>query len=172
VDWSAVVSTLVGAIVGVGATMLADRARWKRDQGRERDQLRRESYGGYISAIIIAHEAMRAAAVGDGPPEGKRAAITEAFRSADPYVHRFELSLLAPADVVADAVTVFRRVRDIRDLLISGIGAESAVYRAAQTAYYDAIKAMSDTMRRDLGSSPLGAVAMGGPLTEANEPAY
>ena len=77
-------------------------------------------------------------------------------------MHRFELSLLAPADVVEDAVTVFRRVQDIRDLLISGVGTGTAEYRAAQRAYYDAIKAMSDTMRKDLGSSPLGAATMGG----------
>jgi hypothetical protein len=42
---------------------------------------------------------------------------------------------------------------------------------AAQTAYYDAIKAMSDTMRKDLGSSPLGSATMGGQLSEADEPA-
>lgn len=148
--------------------MLADRTRWKRDQGRERDQLRRESYGNYLAAIIKAHEAMRIAAAGNASPESKRAAITEAFQAADPYVHRFELSLLAPADVVEDAVTVFRRTRDIRDLLIGGTAAETAEYRAAQKAYYDAIKAMSDTMRKDLGTSPLGAATMGGPLPEAD----
>jgi len=171
VDWSEPVSTLVGAIVGVGATMLADRSRWKREQSRERIQLRRESYGSYLAAIIQAHEAMRAAAAGDGSPDGKRAAITEAFRASDPYVHRFELSLLAPGDVVEDAVAVFRRTREIRDLLIGGAGAETAEYRAAQRAYYDAIKAMSDTMRKDLGNSPLGAATMGRPLPEADEAA-
>jgi len=171
VDWSAAVSTLVGAIIGVGATMLADRSRWKREQGRERIQLRREAYGSYLAAIIQAHEAMRAAAASDGLPDGKRAAITEAFRSSDPYVQRFELSLLAPADVVGDAVAVFRRTREIRDLLISGAGAETVEYRTAQRAYYDAIKAMSDTMRKDLGNSPLGAAIMGGPLPETDEEA-
>jgi len=59
------------------------------------------------------------AAAGDGSPDSKRAVITEAFRAFDPYVHRFGLSLLAPADVVEDAVAVFRRTREIRDLLIS-----------------------------------------------------
>lgn len=157
--------TLVGAIVAVAATMLADRTRWKRDQSREQSQLRRESYGSYLAAVIQAHEAMRSAAAGEGSPDSRRIAITEAFRSADPYVRRFNLSLLAPADVVEDAVAVFRRVRDIRDLLIGGTGAETAEYRAAQRAYYDAIKAMSDTMRKDLGSSPLGAATMGGPAT-------
>lgn len=156
--------------------MLADRSRWKRDRSRERDQLRRESYRNYLAAVIQAHEAMRAAAAGtdggngaDGSPESKRAAITEAFRSADPYVHRFELSLVAPADVVSLAVAVFRRVRDIRDLLLTGAVAESAEYRSAQRAYFDAIKAMSDAMRRDLGSSPLGSATMGGPLPEADD---
>ena len=161
----------MGAIVGVGATMLADRAHWKRDQGREQNQLRRVSYGNYLAAIIKAHETMRIAAVGHASPDSKRAAITEAFQSADPYVHRFELSLLAPADVVEDAVTVFRGTRDIRDLLISGSGADTAEYRAAQKAYYDAIKAMSDTMRKDLGASPLGAATIGGPLPDAGESA-
>lgn len=171
VDWSAPVSTLVGAMVGVGATMLADRSRWKRDQSRERIQLRRESYGSYLAAVIQAHEAMRVAAVAGGSSaENKHAAITEAFRSADPYVHRFELSLLAPAEVVKLAVAVFRRVREIRDLLISGAQADSAEYRVAQRAYYDAIKAMSDAMRSDLGNSPLGATTMGGPFPEVDEP--
>ena len=176
VDWSAPVSTLVGAVVGVGATMLADRSRWKRDRSRERDQLRRESYRNYLAAVIQAHEAMRAAATGtdgtdgtDGSPESKRAAITEAFRSADPYVHRFDLSLVAPCDVVTLAVAVFRRVRDIRDLLLSGAVAESVEYREAQRAYYDAIKEMSDAMRQDLGSSPLGSATLGGPAAETDD---
>jgi hypothetical protein len=154
-------------MVGVGATMLADRSRWKRDRSRERDLLRRESYRNYLAAVIQAHEAMRAAALADGSAESKRAAITEAFRSADPYVHRFDLSLVAPADVVTAAVAVFRLVRDIRDLLLSGTAAESVEYRAAQRTYYDAIKEMSDAMRQDLGSSPLGSTTMGGPLPDA-----
>lgn len=83
-------------------------------------------------------------------------------------MHRFDLSLVAPADVVALAVAVFRRVRDIRDLLLSGAMAESAEYRAAQRVYYDAIKEMSDAMRQDLGSSPLGSPTMGGRLPEAD----
>ena len=114
---------------------------------------------------------MRAATVGnDSPAESKRATLTEAFRTPDPYVHRFELSLLAPADVVTLAVAVFRRVREIRDLLINGADSESAEYRAAQRAYYDAIKAMSDAMRKDLGNSPLGAATIGGPAFEGDEP--
>jgi hypothetical protein len=165
------VGTTAGVIVGVGATALAERSRWKRDQGREQAQLRRESYGKYLAAVIQAHEAMRAAAVTSGSSAAdRRAAITDAFRSADPYVHRFELSLLAPEDVVILAVAVFRRVREIRDLLITGTRAESADYRAAQRAYYDAIKAMSDAMRLDLGNSPLGAETIGGPPSETGEP--
>lgn len=170
-DWLAPVGTIVGVIVGVGAATLTERSRWKREQGREQTQLRRESYGRYLAAVIQAHEAMRAAAVSsDSSAAGRRAAITEAFRSADPYVHRFALSLLAPADVVTRAVAVFRQVREIRDLLITGTRAESAEYRAAQSAYFDAIKAMSDAMRLNLGNSPLGAETIGGPASETGEP--
>jgi hypothetical protein len=84
---------------------------------------------------------------------------------------RLEADGVAPADVIEDAVAVFRRTREIRDLLISGAGAETAEYRSAQRAYYDAIKAMSDAMRKDLGNSPLGAAIMGGPLPETDEEA-
>ena len=171
VDWSAAVGTIIGAMVGVGATTLADRSRWKRDDSREWNQLRRESYGNYLAAVIQAHEGMRAAAVDDhSVVESRRATIAEAFRAADPYVHRFELGLVAPADVVELAVAVFRRVREIRDLLISGARADSAEYRAVQRAYYDAIKAMSDAMRKDLGTSPLGAATLGGLPHEADGP--
>ena len=172
-DWLAPVSTIARVIVGVGATALADRSRWKHDQGREQAQLRRESYSRYLASHIQAHEAMRAAATSAHSPTGsRRAAIAEAFRSADPYVHRFGLSLLAPAAVVTLAAAAFRRVREIRDLLTSGAQVESAEYRAAQRAYYDAIKAMSDAMRKGLGNSPLGPATIGGPVPDADEPAF
>jgi hypothetical protein len=156
----------------VTATMLADRSRWKREQSRDRDQLRRESYGAYLAALVQAHEAMRAAAEGGtSSPASRPAAITEAFQSANPYVRRFELSLVAPGDVVTAAVAAFRSVRAIRDLLTGGVIAESAEYRQAQREYYDALKAMLDVMRQDLATTPLGSSTIGGALAALDDSA-
>jgi hypothetical protein len=116
----------------MSATMLADRSRWKREQGRDQDRIRRESYGSYLAALVQAHDAMRtAAARGGSSAEGRSVAITEAFQSAGPYVRRFELSLVAPAEIVTLAVTAFRCVRHIRDVLARGVIVESAEYRSA-----------------------------------------
>lgn len=77
VDWLLPVSTVVGAVVAMAATMLADRSRWKREQSRDQDQIRRESYGGYLAALVQAHDAMRTAAGrGGSSPDSRHAAIT------------------------------------------------------------------------------------------------
>lgn len=137
--------------------MLAERFRWRREQTTTQNQLRRQAYAAYLAALIRAHEAMRTAASGDyGSAGQKEAAIREAFRSADPYVHRYEMALLAPLEVVDPAVQAFRRVRGIRDLLISGVTADSPEYRKAQRIYFASIEVASDAMRRDLGISPFG----------------
>lgn len=157
VEWSTLASTIVGAIIGIAATTLADRSRWKREQAAGRDQLRRQAYAAYLAALIGAHEAIRTAALGEHSSAGSReAAIQEAFRSADPYVRRYEMALLAPPEVIDPAVQAFRRVRGIRDLLVSGITADSAEYRKAQRDYYASIEAASDAMRNDLGIPTLG----------------
>jgi hypothetical protein len=156
-DWSTLASTLVGAVIGIGATTLADRSRWKREQASGHNQLRRQAYATYLAALIRAHEAMRTAALGEhSSAESREAAIQEAFRSGDPYVHRYEMALIAPPDVIEPTVQAFRRVRGIRDLLISGATADSAQYRKAQRDYYASIEAASDAMRQDLGIPALG----------------
>jgi hypothetical protein len=157
VDWPTLASTIVGAAIGIAATTLADRSRWKREQTAGHAQLRRQAYATYLAALIRAHEAMRAAALGEySSAELKEAAIQEAFRSADPYVRRYEMALLAPPDVIEPAVQAFRRVRGIRDLLVSGVTADFIQYRKTQRDYYASIEAVSDAMRADLGISPLG----------------
>lgn len=156
-DWSTLVSTVAGAGIGIGATLLADRSRWKREQAAGNSQLRRQAYAAYLAALIGAHERMRIAAAGEHAAAGRReAAIEEAFRSADPYVRRYEMALIAPPEVIDPAVQAFRRVRHIRDLLISGVSASSAEYRQAQRDYYASIEAASDAMRVELGVPPLG----------------
>lgn len=156
-DWSTLASTLVGAVIGIGATQLADRSRWKREQSAGHNQLRRQAYAAYLAALIRAHEIMRIAALGEhDSAERREAAIQEAFRSADAYVRRYEMALIAPREVIEPAVQVFRRVRGIRDLLISGVSADSAEYREAQRDYYASIEAASDAMRLDLGIPALG----------------
>jgi hypothetical protein len=100
---------------------------------------------------------MRTEALGEyDSAERREAAIQEAFRSAVPYVRRYEMALIAPAEVIDSAVQAFRRVRGVRDLLTNGVTADSAQYRTAQRDYYASIEAASDAMRRDLGVSPLG----------------
>lgn len=84
-------------------------------------------------------------------------------------MHRFELSLVAPAEVVTPAVTAFRCVREIRDLLARGVMVESEEYRSAQRAYYDSVKAMLDVMREDLATSPLGSSTIGGALAASDD---
>lgn len=52
-DWLPLTSTLLEAFIGVGSTLVVDRAKWRRDQAREK---RRTVYVEFLGALHIARE--------------------------------------------------------------------------------------------------------------------
>jgi hypothetical protein len=156
-DWSTALSTLLGAVVGVGSALLVDRVKWGREQARRWQQARREAYVAYLTALHRANEAMRAVSLGEHPDGttmelGARAA----FRAGGVYETREQVILVASEPVVRAAEVVFRRLRELRDLLGQGGRLGSEGYEPALVAYGDALQALRDTIRKDLGVEPLG----------------
>jgi hypothetical protein len=79
-DWTTLAATALGAFVGVGSTLLADRVRWRRDQVDRTRQERRQIYVTVLTKYRLAYEDMREAALtGDG--RERAAAVRQAFRS-------------------------------------------------------------------------------------------
>ncbi|MER6026980.1 hypothetical protein [Streptomyces sp. NPDC001851] len=64
-DWMPLLSTLTGAAIGIAATLIADRNRWRREEARHALEIRREVYTEFVSALKAAGEEIRAVALGD-----------------------------------------------------------------------------------------------------------
>ncbi|MFF7157977.1 hypothetical protein [Streptomyces sp. NPDC008139] len=63
-------STLAGAAIGIVATLIADRNRWKREDDKEALRLRLDIYTQYTSAVKVLGETLRALGRPDGPSQG------------------------------------------------------------------------------------------------------
>jgi hypothetical protein len=116
VDWVAPVSTLIGGLVGIGSTLTVDRLRWQRERRRQLDEVRRQVYVRYLTAVIETEEALhRLASAATGPVEGQ--AAIETWHEYRLDLCREELRLIAPPAVAEAADRVHDRLVDLRNAL-------------------------------------------------------
>lgn len=156
-DWMPLLSTLTGALIGITATLTADRNRWRREESRHALELRREVYTEYVSALKATGEEIRAVALGDHMSESARdAAVREAFRSTGVYTASERLWLVGPPQVVAAGNEAFHGLRRIRDAYARGVAVGSDEDAPLIAQRRTAMARMRDLMREDLGIGPLG----------------
>ncbi|MGW5429484.1 hypothetical protein ACWET9_20080 [Streptomyces sp. NPDC004059] len=121
-EWTTLAGTGLGAVVGVGSTLLADRVRWRRETGERDRRERRELYVTCLTRYRLAYEAMHTAATAhrDGPADRRDAAVREAFRDSGCDEVRENLLICAPeemADVVED---VYSSLRELLEVFAAG----------------------------------------------------
>ncbi|HSK95949.1 MAG TPA: hypothetical protein VK891_04955 [Euzebyales bacterium] len=150
-DWSTALSTLVGAVVGVGSALVVDRARWRRERHQQRQQARQDAYVAYLAALHHANGAIRAISLGPDDAGTHGATTRAAFRSAGVVEAREHVILLAPESVAVAADAVFQCLRTLRDIVAQGQQLGSPDYELALRAYDDGLHALRDAIRADLG---------------------
>lgn len=156
-DWIPLLSTLTGAGIGITATLLADRNRWRREESRYALELRREVYTEFVSALKAAGEEIRAVALGDHMSGSARdAAVREAVRSTGIYTASERLWLVGPPQVVDAGNQAFHSLRTIRDAYARGVAVDSAEAAPLVAQRRAAMGRMRSLMREDLGIAPLG----------------
>jgi hypothetical protein len=156
-NWMSLLSTLAGAVIGISATLIADRNRWRREETRHAVQIRREAYTEFVSALKEAGEEIRAVALGDHMSESARdAAVREAFRSTGLYTASERLWLVGPPQVVMAGNEAFHSLRRIRDAYARGAAVGSAEDAPLIAQRRTAMARMRGLMREDLGIGPLG----------------
>ncbi|MFB6814051.1 hypothetical protein ACFCV8_05860 [Streptomyces sp. NPDC056347] len=156
-DWTPLLSTLAGAVIGIAATLIADRNRWRREETRNALEVRREAYTDYVSALKAAGEEIRAVALGDHMSESARdAAVREAVRGTGIYTASERLWLVGPPQVVEAGNEAFRCLRKIRDAYARGAAVGSADVAPLLERRRRAMARMRHLMREDLGIGPLG----------------
>ncbi|MFE1382419.1 hypothetical protein ACFW6S_26110 [Streptomyces sp. NPDC058740] len=156
-DWTPLLSTLTGAVIGIAATLIADRSRWRREEARRVLEVRREVYTEYVSALKAAGEEIRAVALGDHRSEAVRdAAVREAVRGTGVYTAGERLWLVAPPRVVEAGNEAFHCLRALRDAYARGAAVGSADDAPLIERRRRAMARMRRVMREDLGIAPLG----------------
>lgn len=156
-DWMPLLSTLSGAAIGITATLIADRNRWRREETRRALEVRREAYTEFTSALKATGEEIRAVALGDHMSESARdSAVREAFRNTGLYTASERLWLVGPQQVVAAGNEAFHSLRRLRDAYARGLTVGSAEDAPLIAQRRTAMAQMRGLMREDLGTEPLG----------------
>ncbi|MEW2287094.1 hypothetical protein [Streptomyces sp. NPDC047841] len=161
-DWLPLLSTLVGAAIGIVAPLVADRNRWKREDAKDALRLRLDVYTQYTTTVKVLGENLRALAERGHASDDERAlALREAFRGSGMAIASERMWLIAPQPVVNASNRVFHCLRSICDGYADGTAVSSPEDRARWQARGKAAAEMRALMREDLGV---------GPLTERHSP--
>jgi hypothetical protein len=156
VDWTTLTATAVGALVGVGSTLLADRARWRRDLADRTRQERKQIYVTVLTKYRLAYEAMHTAAATARGQEGtedaaRETAVREAFRASGCDEARETALICAPqqmSDVLED---VYATLRDLQEAFAAGDPPlDSPELQERRLKHAKAVWAARAAMRREL----------------------
>jgi hypothetical protein len=145
-QWTAIVATAVGTVLGVFSTLAADRIRWRRDTSeRDRDALR-TSFMEYLAALARARDAFSRAE--PSPERVGRGHV--AIGEHGVYAAQQQLELVAGQQVVDAAGRATLAVLDFHDAVVAGHAADSAEYVQAWRAAREARRRLIDDMRTAL----------------------
>jgi hypothetical protein len=154
-SWGTLVAVALGAVFGVGTTLITDLARSRRDLEQRWADTKRLVYVDFLVALAQAHSRMTVAAFGDLPAADRRQAVHQAFHS-DPRhsdaksVFR-ELAIIASDHVYRAAVPVYEQLRVIRDTLaLHPVAADSEEYKDVARPFFAQLEALQQLMRTDL----------------------
>ncbi|MDQ0991644.1 hypothetical protein [Streptomyces sp. V3I7] len=150
-QWTAIVATAFGAVIGVVSTLTVDRVRWGRELSeRDRDAMR-TSYALYVEALTQAHDDITQVSRDPGPSAAERAeSVRTVIGRHGVYAKQHQLELTSPMIVVRLALKAAHELAGYRDSVISGYTRADAECTAARAAYREARYSLIDAMRSSL----------------------
>ncbi|MFC8667548.1 hypothetical protein [Streptomyces sp. NPDC057199] len=156
-DWGTIIGTVTGAVIGVGATSLADRSRWRREQSARRTAIKRELYASYLAAIAQTWNEIRAAVIESDLPWPDRADLaSRAYRNGNVYELRYQMAITAPPEIVALSDQTMRGMRSLTNRISAGQTYDSwDELKSENQTWFDAFNAMRRMMRLDLDPEAL-----------------
>ena len=149
--WLSLVSTVVGAVIGVLATFLADRARWSRDRSDRDLRDRREAYAAYLAALATTRNELHLAArSAELNPAERGLRARAALATGQAYERRYQVSLVGSQPVIDASTRVIRVMRGMRDLIQEGKLHKDPEYVAIRARYDDGFNELINRMREDV----------------------
>jgi hypothetical protein len=153
--WGTLAAAALGAVFGVGSTVITDTLRSRRDLDQRWSDTKRTVYVRFLTALSHTHSRMVRAAFSGLPAEERTNAVHEAFHS-DPQHSEArsvirELGITAPNDIYRLASTAYQQLLEIRDVLaLPEIMIDSEPYRAIFEPFLAELQALQEAMRDDL----------------------
>jgi hypothetical protein len=155
----ALIAAVVGAVIGVGSTLITDSVRARRDLDQKWADTKRLVYVRFLVAMTQAHSRMKVVALGQFPAAEKERAVRAAFHDdpehAEAKAVLRELAITAPDDVNRIAGETYECLRAIRDTLSRpSITSANPEYGVVNKPFWDKISALQGVMRADLQPGP------------------
>ncbi|GED86455.1 hypothetical protein TNCT6_35400 [Streptomyces sp. 6-11-2] len=142
-QWSTLVATSVGTVLGVIATLVADHVRWRRDRReRDRDTLR-TTFTEYLAALSTARDAF--ARMEPSPDRVGKGHVAVGEHGV--YAAQQQLELVAQRTLVDKAGRATLSVLDFHDTVVAGHAPDSSEYVRAWRAARQARTALIEEMR-------------------------
>ncbi|MEU6143226.1 hypothetical protein ABZ848_23010 [Streptomyces sp. NPDC047081] len=145
----------VGAVFGVGTTLVTDLVRSRREQDRYWNETKRVVYARFLASVVQTHSRMSGAAFRGQQDDVRRNGVHDAFHT-DPHDSNTrallrELAIVSPDHVYEAAQPVFQQLLIIRELLAEhSLSPESAEYDEVRQPFFRDMETLQKTMRDDL----------------------
>ncbi|MER6162963.1 hypothetical protein ABT147_47170, partial [Streptomyces sp. NPDC001868] len=150
-DWTVVVSTVLGAVIGVASALALEHVRWRNRAKDRRSDTLRSVYAAYFGAVSQAAEQIwQASRAGLSTADDSADRSHSAFGDHHVFAKRYELVLLAPADVADLANDVVWKLVKWSDQVIGGATHDLPGCNAARLAFNQARDGLIEKMRQTL----------------------
>lgn len=157
--WVTLIGTLSGAVLGVGSSMLIEGIRARRDRGNRLEEVRREAYVKFLTALTETETALQTLALSRPTPVDPGDVIT-AYRSQRILPTYYELLMVAPPVVSEAAENAYQGMRGIRDGIttLATVERGSDPWQEVHLPYRHAVRRLRQVMRDSIqGGAPTGA---------------
>jgi hypothetical protein len=153
------IAAAVGALIGVGSTLITDFVRTRRDLDQKWVDTKRFIYVRFLVAMTQAHSRMKVAALEQLSATEKQRAVRAAFHDdpqhAEAKAILREMFITAPDSVSQLANETYYCLRAIRDTLsLPSVTDAGPEYRAVNRPFWDKISELQRVMRDDLHPGP------------------
>ncbi|OKH99824.1 hypothetical protein A6A06_22420 [Streptomyces sp. CB02923] len=145
-QWSTLVATAVGTVLGALATLAADHIRWRRDRSERDHDTLRTAFTEYLTTLSAARDAFSRT-----EPDPERVGQGHvAIGEHGVYAAQQQLELVAQRTLVDKAGRTTLSVLDFHDAVVAGHGMNSQEYNNAWRAARQSRSALIEEMRNVL----------------------
>ncbi|WP_148589726.1 hypothetical protein [Streptomyces sp. WAC01526] len=148
-EWTTLLATVLGATIGVGSTLLAERMRSAREAAVSQEARRHDLYAAYLAALSrVADELW---SLGHGEDRTNlQARAHDVWQRGDVYPLRYQMTIDAPDRIASASDACFRNLRAFRDVVGAGAEGGTDAFLEAQYRYDGALTTLRQGMRSDL----------------------